>query len=76
MLLVNTDIEQSINVAERIRAAIESYNFSDIAPALNVTTSIGIANFKMFNSLQETLMSADDRMYQAKDLGRNKVIYE
>lgn len=76
LLLVNTDIEQSINVAERIREAIENYNFSDIAPALNVTTSIGIANFKMFNSLQETLMTADNRMYQAKELGRNKVIYQ
>ena len=76
LLLVNSDIEQSINVAERIREAIERYNFSDIAPALNVTVSIGLANFKKYNSLQETLMSADNRMYKAKELGRNRVIHE
>jgi diguanylate cyclase (GGDEF)-like protein len=76
LLLVNTDIEESIKVAERIRQALEGYNFSDIAPALNVTVSIGLANYKMYNSLQETLMAADNHMYKAKELGRNKVIYE
>lgn len=76
LLLVNSDIEQSLNVTERIRQALEDYNFSDIAPALNVTVSIGLANFKKYNSLQETLMSADNRMYKAKELGRNKVISE
>lgn len=76
LLLVNTDIEQSRNVSERIREALETFNFSDIAPALNVTVSIGLANYKEYNSLQETLMSADNRMYRAKELGRNRVIYE
>jgi diguanylate cyclase (GGDEF)-like protein len=76
LLLVNTDIEQSLNVAERIREALETYNFSDIAPALNITVSIGLANFKKFNSLQETLMSADNHMYKAKESGRNRVIHE
>ncbi len=76
LLLVNTDIEQSLNVSERIRDALENYNFSDIAPALNVTVSIGLSNYKTFNSLQETLMSADNRMYRAKELGRNRVVSE
>lgn len=76
LLLVNTDIEQSLNVSERIREALEEFNFSDIAPALNVTVSIGLSNYKAYNSLQETLMSADNRMYRAKELGRNRVIYE
>jgi diguanylate cyclase (GGDEF)-like protein len=76
LLLVNTDIEQSLNVSERIRKALEDFNFSDIAPALNVTVSIGLANFKQYNSLQETLMTADNRMYKAKEMGRNKVIFE
>lgn len=76
LLLVNSEIEQSMNVAERIRKALEDYNFSDVAPALNVTVSIGLANFKKYNSLQETLMSADNRMYKAKEQGRNLIIAE
>ena len=74
LLLVNTDIEQSLSVAERIRQTLDEFNFNDIAPALNVTVSIGMSNYKEFNSLQETLMSADNRMYAAKEKGRNMVV--
>ena len=73
-LLVNTDVDKAILVTERIRESIAGYNFSDIAPSLQSTVSIGMANFKEFNTIQETLMSADHRMYRAKQLGRNKVI--
>ncbi len=74
-LLVNTDIENALKVTERIRETLANYNFSDVAPSLNATVSIGIANFKQFNTLQETLMCADNRMYLAKNMGRNKVVY-
>ncbi len=74
-LLVNTEIDNAIKVTERIRESLSSYNFSDIAPSLHATVSIGISNFKQFNTIQETLMSADNRMYHAKQLGRNKVVF-
>ena len=74
-LLVQTDMENSKKVTERIRETIANYNFSDIAPSLQATVSIGIANFKEYNTIQETLMSADHRMYTAKHSGRNKVIF-
>ena len=73
-LLVNTDIENATKVTERIRQSLADFNFSDIAPALQATVSIGLSNFKQFNTIQETLMSADNRMYLAKQLGRNKVV--
>jgi diguanylate cyclase (GGDEF)-like protein len=73
-LLVNTDIESAIKVTERIRESLAEYNFSDIAPSLKSTVSIGLANFKQYNTLQETIMSADHRMYRAKQMGRNMVI--
>ena len=73
-LLVKTDMENSKKVTERIRQSLENYNFSDIAPTLHATVSIGIANFREFNTIQETLMSADNRMYAAKHGGRNKVV--
>ena len=38
--------------------------------------TLGIASFRQYNSIQETLMSADNRMYRAKELGRNRVITE
>ncbi len=73
-LLVDTDMNNANKVAERIRKSIANFNFNDIAPALHATVSIGIANFKQYNTIQETMMSADNRMYLAKRLGRNKVV--
>ncbi len=75
-LLVGTDIENAKKVSERIRHTLDNYKFSDIAPALCATVSIGLANFKQYNTIQETLMSADNRMYLAKQFGRNRVVAE
>jgi diguanylate cyclase (GGDEF)-like protein len=75
VLLVKTDIDQAVAIAERIRQGIEQFNFNDIAPGLHVTTSIGLANYKEYKSIQETLVTADNRMYHAKDEGRNKIVY-
>jgi diguanylate cyclase (GGDEF)-like protein len=74
-LLVDTDIENAKKVTERIRTSLANYNFNDIAPSLHATVSIGIANFKQYKTIQETLMSADNRMYLAKNLGRNRVVF-
>jgi diguanylate cyclase (GGDEF)-like protein len=74
-LLVETDLEDALNVTERIRETLENRNFSDIAPSLHATVSIGVTNFKEFNTLQETLMTADNRMYMAKQQGRNRVVH-
>ena len=76
VLLVKTDIEQARKVAERIRYGLEHFNFSDVAPGLHVTVSIGLANYKQFKSIQETLMTADNRMYKAKEQGRNRIVFD
>lgn len=73
-LLVDTDIKNAVKVTERIRESLANYNFNDIAPTLRATVSIGVSNFKQFNTLQETLMNADNRMYLAKQYGRNRVV--
>jgi diguanylate cyclase (GGDEF)-like protein len=73
-LLVNTDVNNAVKVTERIRESLASFNFNDIAPSLHATVSIGVSNFRQFNTIQETLMNADNRMYRAKQLGRNQVI--
>jgi len=71
---VNTDVAKALKVTERIRESLEHYNFNDIAPSLHATVSIGVASYQEFNTIQETLMSADNRMYMAKQMGRNRVV--
>jgi diguanylate cyclase len=73
-LLVNTDIEQARKVMQRIKQQLEEHKFDDLAPGLRATVSIGLANFRQYETLQETLMVADNRMYEAKRRGRNQVV--
>ncbi|MBT6046636.1 MAG: diguanylate cyclase, partial [Candidatus Scalindua sp.] len=39
----------------------------------SVTISVGVASHQQKESLQKLIQRADEKMYQAKDSGRNKV---
>jgi diguanylate cyclase (GGDEF)-like protein len=81
-LLANTSNEGTLDVAERVRQAIESHVFDSegFAP-FTVTISIGIATFRtlpntpMPRSQGEVLIGQVDRvLYEAKAGGRNRVV--
>jgi diguanylate cyclase (GGDEF)-like protein len=49
---------------------------SHIAPELRTTSSFGVASLVDCSSdFSELLRHADRRLYRAKDVGRNKVVY-
>lgn len=69
VLLPETDLEQALNVAERIRVGLAS---SGEVPSC--TASIGIAtNNGQNDSVDSLLARADAAMYRAKETGRNRV---
>ncbi len=72
-LLPDATLESAKSVAERIRAASEAS--ADKAPALEpYTVSIGVAlGIPGPDGLEPLLALADQAMYQAKSLGRNRV---
>jgi diguanylate cyclase (GGDEF)-like protein len=76
VLLVNSQLEEVINIAQRIRTTVEKEIISHNSNTINVTVSIGISmkneNLKDF---KEFIKSADLNLYKAKESGRNKVIY-
>ncbi|MCP4003872.1 MAG: diguanylate cyclase [bacterium] len=74
ILLVDTDIEAALQVADRIREAVASHPFgADRGLQLNLTVSIGAASFPAHGSSCEALIDrADKAMYMAKALGRNQ----
>jgi diguanylate cyclase (GGDEF)-like protein len=66
------DITDSVTMAENIRKAIEKIKVNDTE---TLTCSFGIALHKTDEKIKTTIARADEKLYEAKNSGRNKVIY-
>ena len=60
-------------VCERIRSAVEGFDWASIAPGITVTISIGAATRRPGESIPTLLDRADGLLYAAKQAGRNLV---
>ncbi len=70
ILLPETDIENTKMMAERIRSLVESHVFQVVDA---VTVSIGIAEYKKGDSIDDFIKNVDYACYDAKLGGRNRV---
>jgi diguanylate cyclase (GGDEF)-like protein len=74
VLLPSTALTDARQVAERLRATVESLDFSAINAALHVTISLGVAERTPADlTLARLAGRADDVLYRAKESGRNRV---
>ena len=74
VLLVNTDIQQCIPLAERIVRKISKKTFLKNGIAVNVTISAGMAGFPIHaDQVRELISKADKAMYETKRIGGNSV---
>ena len=74
IVLPETDKEQALLAAERIRQAIEIRDVKAYDEELKVTVSIGIATFPGDADDSDPLIEAADKaLYLAKNAGRNRV---
>jgi two-component system cell cycle response regulator len=74
ILLANTNSQSASELAERIRAAIETQAFVYDEKRLPVTISVGVAELRYdVESAQTLVKSADKALYHAKANGRNRV---
>jgi diguanylate cyclase (GGDEF)-like protein len=64
---------RSVDVCERIRKTIQSYDWSVIAPTLHITASFGITHVKASDDLKSMMERADSALYRAKQTGRNRI---
>lgn len=74
VVLPNTDAEQAMSIAERIRRVVASVDLTPFNLALNVSCSLGVTQTKPPELLNATLSRADDALYSAKAEGRNKAM--
>lgn len=76
ILLPETNREQAINIAEKIRETVASYDFSKhlAGSDIRITTSIGISSFpETATELAVFKEKADASLYRAKESGKNRV---
>ncbi len=74
VLLTNTSNAGALTIAERLRATIAGLTCIHEQLEIPVTISIGVATLKPTEMRQEILERADQALYQAKHLGRNRVV--
>jgi diguanylate cyclase (GGDEF)-like protein len=79
ILLENSDLQNSFDVAEKIRQKIEESLISseESQKPIKFTASFGVAQFdqqKDDNNIEKTILNADRALYEAKESGRNKTI--
>ncbi len=61
---------------DKVRLAVQSLDWSPLAPDLRVTVSIGAAPWESSTPFAAALSLADKRLYTAKFLGRNRCVVE
>jgi diguanylate cyclase (GGDEF)-like protein len=75
LLLIETDLDQALAVAERLRQLVEAHPIRAYDELLTQTVSIGAAVFPRHGKTLEELMErADQALYAAKRAGRNRVV--
>ena len=76
ILLPETASEGAVEVAERLRAAVEAAEVvREEGVPIRVTVSIGAATLAGNANLDTLMSQADDALYDAKHRGRNRVCY-
>lgn len=76
LVLVESTLENAVDVADRIRQSVEQHAFQFEGKPFSLTISLGVA----FTPGDATLTAAgllrlaDDKLYQAKRAGRNRVV--
>ncbi|WP_439371767.1 GGDEF domain-containing protein [Bradyrhizobium sp. DASA03120] len=76
VLLPGATLDAAGAVAERLRSAIERTAFDvGVEPSVGVTISVGVSEFgRDGDTLDGFLNVADQRLYRAKFVGRNRVV--
>ena len=77
ILLPKSNLRIARHFAETLRKLIEKLSLKDKRSAetiKNITCSFGVAEFENGESLSSFITRADDYLYQAKRLGRNRVL--
>jgi diguanylate cyclase (GGDEF)-like protein len=75
VILPQTTCEEARQVAEKLRRRIENIDRSQLGMQEQTTVSIGVQSISKAKDIDKLIGQADQLLYQAKHLGRNRVEY-
>ncbi|HJU71882.1 MAG TPA: GGDEF domain-containing protein [Paucimonas sp.] len=73
LILPDTDLKGAVMHAERLRVYAHFLDFQKILPQKHISLSIGVAQYRRGEKIVDLISRADAALYQAKQLGRNRV---
>ncbi|MDE6748414.1 MAG: GGDEF domain-containing protein [Lachnospiraceae bacterium] len=74
LILSTENLDTTCKIAENIRRNVESHNFLYNGKIIHCTLTIGVASHKQGNTIADTIMHADNRLYYGKKNGKNRVV--
>jgi len=75
ILLIDTEVGYGLEVAEKIRLAVEAFNFKTNDGVLKKTICIGVSDFPHdTDGFWQAIKFADVALYKAKESGRNRCV--
>ena len=72
-ILPDTDVKGAVMHAERLRVYAHFLDFQKILAQKHISLSIGVAQYRRGEKITDLISRADSALYQAKQLGRNRV---
>lgn len=76
IFLPGADATEAVEVATNVRKAVNSTDYSRAGLETALSISIGVALADATTDLQQLYRIADTLLYQAKDEGRNRVVFD
>ncbi|MCX7788187.1 MAG: diguanylate cyclase [Spirochaetes bacterium] len=74
VVLPNTRLNHAVKIAERFRKTVQTHSISCDSHSIQITASLGVAEYRMGETRDMWINRCDRAMYVAKHRGRNQVV--
>ncbi len=76
IIIRKTNRETALEIGEKLRKSIETMRFEADGKTFGITVSIGAVQFsEVYETFDQMMIACDEALYQAKETGRNRVVY-